>query len=102
MQLKKDMEEEMEVIRRRFKKMTEEEESTYEQQRQHLQDVYKRVVFNQSLAEEFRAKFIEHRGPSVSPSASASAPFRCMLPFFFPTCLLIFTIIVSCSLILCK
>lgn len=76
------MEEEMEALKRKYDEMVREHENTYRHQKQHLEDVYKKVLLNQSLAEEFRAKFIEHRTvPSASPSTSATS--HCMLPFFY-------------------
>ncbi|KAF3342047.1 Helicase protein MOM1 [Carex littledalei] len=77
LQLKMLMEEEMEVLNRKYEEMVREHENTYRHQKQQLADVYKKVLLNQSLAEEFRAKFIEHRTvPSASPSTSASSHLR--------------------------
>jgi hypothetical protein len=81
MQLKMEMEEEMERIKRKYEDVLQEEENTFQQQKQHLEDVYKKVLLNQSLAEEFRAKFIEHKAPSASIPPSASS--QCILTFSF-------------------
>ncbi|XP_078153736.1 uncharacterized protein LOC144548893 isoform X4 [Carex rostrata] len=76
-QIKMLMEEEMEALKRKYDEMVREHENTYRHQKQQLEDVYKKVLLNQSLAEEFRAKFIEHRTvTSASPSTSASSHLR--------------------------
>lgn len=81
MQLKMEMDEEMERLRKKYEDILQEEENTFQQQKQRLEDVYKKVLLNQSLAEEFRAKFIEHRAPSASSIPSTSS--QRMLPFLF-------------------
>ncbi|XP_078169539.1 uncharacterized protein LOC144563960 [Carex rostrata] len=77
LQIKMLMEEEMEAVKRKYEEMVREHENTVRHQKQQLEDVYKKVLLNQSLAEEFHAKFIDHRNvPSASPSASASSHLR--------------------------
>ncbi|GJN29968.1 hypothetical protein PR202_gb18238 [Eleusine coracana subsp. coracana] len=62
-QLRMECNREIEKIKQKYDLLIEEHDSTHIQQKKTLDDIYEKVLRNQSLAEDFRAKFI-------SPSAT--------------------------------
>lgn len=62
-QLRMECNQEIEKVKRKYDLLIQEHDSTHIQQKKTLDDVYEKVLRNQSLAEDFRAKFI-------SPSAT--------------------------------
>ncbi|CAL5045144.1 unnamed protein product [Urochloa decumbens] len=75
-QLQMECSEEIEKVKRKYDLLIEEHDSTHLQQKKTLDDFYEKVLRNQSLAEDFRAKFIS---PSAT-QARAHTPPICQTP----------------------
>jgi hypothetical protein len=57
-QLQTECSQELEKVKRKYDLLIKEHDSTHLQQKKALDDFYEKVQRNQSLAEDFRAKFI--------------------------------------------
>ncbi|KAJ3693915.1 hypothetical protein LUZ60_009395 [Juncus effusus] len=71
-EVEKEYAQELERVRKKYEEILNTDKSSFQQQKQLLGSVYKKLLINQSLAEEFRAKFIEHRGTSANNASSSS------------------------------
>jgi hypothetical protein len=63
---------EIEKIKQKYDLLIEEHDSTHIQQKKTLNDIYEKVLCNQSLAEDFQAKFI-------SASRAQGIAYTCIL-----------------------
>ncbi|XP_074581119.1 uncharacterized protein LOC141837642 [Curcuma longa] len=63
-----ECEQEMLKVRQKYDMLLQDAESEYVQSKKTLATIYDKVLMNQVLAEEFRAKFIENQGGSSSTS----------------------------------
>lgn len=68
MQLKLESEQEIEKIRKKYETLLQDEVSRFRQQQKVLGGFYDKVLVHQSLAEEFRAKFIDNRRQTAESS----------------------------------
>ncbi|XP_020115173.1 uncharacterized protein LOC109728999 isoform X3 [Ananas comosus] len=68
MQLKLESEQEIEKIRKKYETLLQDEDSRFRQQQKVLGGFYDKVLVHQSLAEEFRAKFIDNRRQTAESS----------------------------------
>jgi len=84
-QLRMECSQELEKVKKKYDLLIEEHDSTHLQQKKTLDDFYEKVLHNQSLAEDFRAKFISPsaaqaraHAPTVrqTPQASQQVPMR--------------------------
>jgi len=84
-QLRMECSQELEKVKKKYDLLIEEHDSTHLQQKKTLDDFYEKVLHNQSLAEDFRAKFISPsaaqaraHAPTVrqAPQASQQVPMR--------------------------
>lgn len=66
--LKLECEQEMLKVRKKYDILLQDAESEYVQSKKTLATIYDKVLMNQVLAEEFRAKFVENKGGSSSTS----------------------------------
>ena len=67
LQLKLECEQEIERVHKKYDGLIKDDEAGFHQDKKILETIYNKVLVNQILAEEFRAKFIDTKG---GPSAS--------------------------------
>ncbi|CAL4938394.1 unnamed protein product [Urochloa decumbens] len=72
-QLQMECSEEIEKVKRKYDLLIEEHNSAHLQKKNTLDDFYEKVLRNQSLAEDFRAKFIS---PSATQARAHAPPIR--------------------------
>ncbi|CAN6223415.1 unnamed protein product [Urochloa humidicola] len=72
-QLQMECSEEIKKVKRKYDLLIKEHDSTHLQQKKTLDDFYEKVLRNQSLAEDFRAKFIS---PSAAQARAHTPPIR--------------------------
>ncbi|TVU12929.1 hypothetical protein EJB05_46596 [Eragrostis curvula] len=72
-ELRRECEQELEKIKQKYDLLIEEHDSTHILQKKTLDDIYEKVLRNQSLAEDFRAKFIS---PSAAQARAHSPQAR--------------------------
>lgn len=72
-QLRMECSQEIEKVKRKYDLLIEEHDSTHLQQKKTLDNFYEKVLCNQSLAEDFRAKFIS---PSAAQARAHTPPIR--------------------------
>lgn len=84
-QLQTECTQEMEKVKQKYDLLLQEEDSTHLQQKKTLDDLCEKVLLNQSLADDFRAKFISSSGAQArahsppirqAPQASQQIPTR--------------------------
>ncbi|KAJ0966484.1 hypothetical protein J5N97_023401 [Dioscorea zingiberensis] len=74
--LKQEFEQEMEKVRRKYDKLIQDSETEYLQGKESFGSIYKKVLLNKILAEEFRARFIENKGGASAASQGARPSTR--------------------------
>ncbi|KAM0941864.1 putative DNA helicase chromatin regulator PHD family [Dioscorea sansibarensis] len=76
LQLKQECEQEMQKVRMKYDKLIQDSETEYLRGKESFGSIYKKVLLNKILAEEFRARFIENKGGASAafPGPSGSCP----------------------------
>ncbi|KAH7669843.1 DNA helicase protein [Dioscorea alata] len=76
LQLKQECEHEMQKVRMKYDKLIQDSETEYLQGKESFGSIYKKVLLNKILAEEFRARFIENKGGASAafPGSSGAHP----------------------------
>nr|XP_029117149.1 uncharacterized protein LOC105033425 isoform X2 [Elaeis guineensis] len=78
-QLELECDQELERVRQKYDALLKDAETEFLRNKEMIETIYNKVYMNQILAEEFRAKFIENKGPT---SASFHGQFSNSLQYF--------------------